>query len=334
MQSWLIGYNVSMKAVLFGTGWRAMFYVRIARALPELLEIVSVCTRKEERAELMRKEGLAAFTDPEKALAVPHDITLAVSGKEGFYPLMCRLKERSEFVLTETSFLPLSDKELDDLSGMKGAVAEQYRFTPLYASAIAAMDMVGEIDQLYLSGLHNHHAASIARTVLGLGSRMPDEIRTLDFPSSIRKTGSKEGMIVNGTAEDYTRKLRLLRFGEKLFIQDFSTNQYHSYFYGRSFEIRGRYGIINEREVRCLGPDGYPCILPFAFHRDWTTGNGSLTLSHATLGERTVFVNPFYPAELNDDEIAIADIIRRIDAGEDYPEIISGVEDARLGRLL
>ena len=74
--------------------------------------------------------------------------------------------------------------------------------------------------------------------------------------------------------------------------------------------------------------------MPFIFHRDVSVGNGSLALTHVTLGERTLFVNPYYPADLNDDEIAIAEILRRMDSGEDCPTILSGIEDARTGRLL
>ncbi len=283
---------------------------------------------------MFRNEGLNAVTDSSAALSVPHDIVIVASGKDGFFPLMKMLEARKEFVLAETTFSTLGDEELDELSGMKGAVAEQYRYTPLFASMLAALDRIGEVDQLYLSGLHNHHAAAVARDVLGFSGCSPDEVISYDFPSSIIRTGSNYGMVVNGEREDYKRKLRILRFGKKLFINDFSSNQYVSYFYGRRFEVRGEKGIINDREARYAGCEGYPVIMPFGFHRDWTTGNGSLTLSHVTLGDRTIFVNHFYPASLNDDEIAIAEIIRRIDKGEEYPSILSGIEDARVGRLL
>ena len=321
-----------MKAVLCGTGWRAMFYLRISRMVPELLSIVSVYTRREERAEMMKKEGVASFLDINKALAVPHDAVIVASGKEGFFQIMKMLDEMNEFVIAETSFLSLPENELCGLSGMKGAVAEQYRYTPLFSSMIASLDMLGDVDQLYLSGLHNHHSASIARIVLNLGAAMPDEISSVDFPSRILKTGGRNGLDVSG-ADEYTRKLRILRFGKKLFIHDFSSNQYHSYLFGKKAEIRGSLGIMTEHDVNMVA-DGYPVSLPFSFHRDYVTGNGSLTLSHVTVGRHTVFVNPFYPRLLNDDEIAIAILIKRIENGEDYPSILSGIEDARLGRLL
>lgn len=319
-----------MNAVLFGTGWRALFYIRIAKALPELLTIVSVFSKSEDRARLFEN----GTSDINKALSIKHDAVIVASGKDGFFSIMKMLEERNEFVISETTFQSLSDNELNDLYSMKGAVAEQYRYTPLYGAMLSSLELVGEVDQLYLSGLHNHHAASIARDVLGICVDSIEEIKSVDFPSSIIQTGCRDGLVREGKIEDYLRKIRIIRSGNKLFMNDFSSNQYHSYLYGKTFEIRGSRGIINEREVRIVGDDGFVHIIPFVFHRDWVTGNGSLTLSHATLGGRTVFVNPFYSAPLNDDEIGIAEILRRIEQGEQYPTISSGIEDAKLGKLL
>lgn len=326
--------EVFMDIILFGTGWRSKFYLRIARALPALLNIRAVCTRHAERAEALRKEGVEATTDISYALSLPHDAVIVASGNDGFVPLMKMLGERNEFVISETSFLRLSEAELDELGDMKGAVAEQYRYTPLYASLMASLHKIGPIDQLFLSGLHNHHAASIARDILTLGDSMPDDIKSLDFPSEMRKTAMRDSLVISGGLEEYVRKIRIMRFGNKLFINDFSSNQYHSYLYGKQVEIRGENGFLTEMGLHTVTASGYPCSVPFVFHRDWVTGNSGLTLSHVTLGEECVFANPFYPAMLNDDEIAIAILIKRIESGDEYPTIFSGILDARLGKLL
>ncbi len=323
-----------MKAVLCGTGWRAMFYVRISRMLPELLSLVAIYTRTRERAELFSEDPFPVMTDLSEALSVPHDAVIVATGKDVFFPLMKKLKDRGEFVVSETTFLSLDDSEMEELYDMKGACAEQYMYTPLYASILKGCELVGNIDQLYLSGLHNHHAASIARIVLGLGDSMPEKISSLDFPSRVVKTGERKGMVADGVDEEYSRKLRVLSFGDKLFINDFSSNQYHSYLYGKRVEIRGNKGVVTEQGISFCTSDGLAHSMPFVFYRDSSLGNGSLTLSHVTLGERTVFRNPFYPAMMNDDEIAIAMLLKRIEDGMDYPSINSGIMDARLGRLL
>lgn len=323
-----------MKAVLFGTGWRAMFFVRIAEMVPSLLTITSVYTHAEERAEEMRARGLNASADLNEVLSAEHDAVIVASGKNGFYEMMMKLKERGEFIISETSFLPLSDRELATLEDAKGATAEQYQFTPLYASIIASLPMIGRIDQVYISGLHNHHAASIARAVLGIDDEIPELLGSADYGSRMLKTGERKGMDTAGEMEDYTRSLRMLKFSKGLFINDFSSNQYHSYFYGKRIEIRGEKGIITEQGVNTVDDNNFPVFLPFVFHRDISVGNGSMTLTHVSLGERTVFINPFYPENLNDDEIGIALLLKNIEEGLQYPSVRDGILDAKLGKML
>ena len=324
-----------MRAVLFGTGWRVRFFMRIAGLLPDILSISSVYTHSEERAAGLRKEGYAAFTDPDEALDIPHDAVIAASGKNGFFETLSFLHGRNERIISETTFLSLSDDELDEVSGYGGLVMEQYPYTPLFASVLNALPYLGEhCDQLYLSGLHNHHSAAIARRILGLGCQLPDECQAVDFPSRMVRTGSRKGMERAGEIEGYDRKVRLLRFSSSLFIHDFSSNQYHSYLYGKKLEARGERGIMMEDGINGIDSAGYPFFLPFVFHRDSSTGNGSLTLSHVTLGERTLFVNPYYPLDMNDDEIAMARMLELYGKGEDIYPFSEGVADARLGRLL
>ena len=157
-----------MKAVLLGSGWRAQFYHRISYALPELLTISAVCTHDRERALALRKAGINAFSQIEEALAADHDTVIAAGSPALFAERMHFLMDRGESVISETSFLSLSDEENSAFLTMKGAVAEQYPFTPLYASVIASLPLIGKVSQLSVSGLHNHHAAAIARLILDL----------------------------------------------------------------------------------------------------------------------------------------------------------------------
>ena len=69
-----------MKAVLIGTGWRAHFYMRIARLLPDLLQIVSIYTHTEERRREIDDEGFEAFTDLDQALSYDHEAVIISSG--------------------------------------------------------------------------------------------------------------------------------------------------------------------------------------------------------------------------------------------------------------
>ena len=163
---------------------------------------------------------------------------------------------------------------------------------------------------------------------------MPESLGSVDYPSHMLKTGERKGMVRTGEMEDYKRALRLLRFSKGLFINDFSSNQYHSYFYGKTIEIRGERGIITERGVSTVDDKGYPVFMPFVFHRDVSVGNGPMTLTHVTLGAKTIFENPFYPMNLSDDEIGIAILLDHVVKGSGYPTMRDGILDARLGKML
>ena len=324
-----------MKAVLLGSGWRAHFYMRIARLLPDILSIASVYTRSGERCQMVLDEGFTASSDISTALSYEHDAVVIASGREGFAETLRYLHGKGERLIAETSFLPLSDNELEEFSSYDGLVMEQYQYTPLFSAVMSILsDMDDKPDQLYLSGLHSHHSASIMRRILGTGHHMPDEIHSMDFPSSIIRTGSRNGMDRSGETEEYERKVRMMRFGKALFIHDFSSNQYHSYLYGKHFEIRSRFSVITEEGVRTVDGRGYPLFMPFVFHRDAAFGNGSLALSHITLGSRTVFTNPYYPIGMNDDEIAMAMMLEQYGNGMDPYPFREGIMDAKLGKLL
>ena len=77
-----------MKAVLLGTGWRAQFFMRISQSLPDVLEITSVYTHTEERADEIREEGFRATTDLDEALSASHSAVIISSGKSGYYDML------------------------------------------------------------------------------------------------------------------------------------------------------------------------------------------------------------------------------------------------------
>ena len=320
---------------MLGTGWRARFYMRIAEFLPDMLRIAAVYTHTQERKAEMERKGFNAFADIDSALAVDHDAVIIASGKNGFSDTLRYLHGRKERIITETTFLDLPEPDLEEFSSYDGLVMEQYWNTPLFSSLLNVLSVLeAEPDQLYLSGLHNHHSASVARRVLGTGYQMPEEFHSLEYASSMIRTGSRNGLEISGESEDYVRRVRMMKLGSALFIHDFSSNQYHSYLYGKHFEVRCRRCVITENGVNGIDRDGYPYSMPFIFHRDSSVGSGSLALSHVTLGSRTVFVNPYYPLAMNDDEIAMAMMLEQYDGGRNPYPFCEGIMDARLGRLL
>ena len=319
--------------VLCGTGWRADFFTRIAKALPELFAISSIYTRREEKAQELSGQGYRATTNLDEALSYEHDAVIVASGKEGFFPLLQTLDARHEAILSETTFLSLSDEELNEVEKINGYTLEQYWYNPIYASIKKVLPKIGKISSVYLSALHNHHAASILRGIFG-DLEIKNVKRLLDQNTTCLKTGSRAGLDRERNLEDYTRKITAVEFttGE-VFITDFSSNQYHSYIIPSHIEIRGEQGVITEKGVVYIGPEGYPIELPFVFHKDDVKNNQELSISHVTAGPEVVFVNPFYPCAFNYDEIAIASMLKEFAEGRLDYTIKDGVEDARIGKF-
>ncbi len=323
-----------IKFVLCGTGWRAEFFVRIAKALPDLFAITAIYTRNEERAaEIKANRNIFATTELSKALSAEHDFVVVASGKAGFLELLQQLEARGEKIVTETTFSSLSDSDLDIASKINGYTLEQYWNTPLYSSIWKAISKIGKVDCVYLSALHNHHAASICRRIFP--SRCIEHRKLFEDTFSCIKSGSRFGMVRTGEEEQYTRKINLLKMEcGGTFINDFSSNQYHSYTIPSRIEIRGEKGVVTERGVSYINEEGYPINLYFDFHSDSGQMNQTLALSYVTLGSDIVFENRFYPLNFNSDEIAIASILIDIVNGKFDYTIADGVEDARLGRFL
>lgn len=318
--------------VLCGTGWRSSFFLRIAEALPEEFEIAAIYTRREERRKALAERGYRAETNLSAALSYPHDSVIVAGGKEDFLPLLKELSSLNETILSETTFLSLSESELDEAAKIPGFTLEQYWYTPLYASIKEALPLIGRVNSVYLSALHNHHAASIMRGLFP-GKEIKEIKRLFDLSYPSIKTGSRSGMERKGESEEVRRKVTAVTFSSgEVFVTDFSSSQYHSYIIPSHIEIRGERGWINEREVVHLSEDGYPVREEFVFYREESKINHTPTLSHVTLGGKVVYTNPFYNAPFSDDEIAIASMLREFSNSSLSYTIKDGVEDAGIGR--
>lgn len=322
--------------ILFGTGWRSDFYRRIARALPNEFPVPAVYTRHEERIKAISQEGFFCTSSMEEALSFAHDAVIVASGPAGLADTLEYLQSKGENIITETSYLSLSDEDTKRCSLIEGFAMEQYPYYPVFKAVSALLPRIGKVQEFRLSMLHNHHAAAMMRKVFPQCIEGFD-IKCLDHKASITKTDDRHGRCTTGESQDYTRKIRILTGkGDSpwLFVNDFSTNQYHTYLIPSSFEIRGEKGVLTNTGISYADEHGIVISDTFRRHFDGDSTNGSLTLSHITCLGQVVYTSPFYGASLNDDELAIASMLKDISELSCTYSIQDAITDAINGRLL
>lgn len=71
-----------LRFVVVGSGWRSLFYWRIAQALPERFELCAMLCRTEEKAEKMHREyGVPVSTSAEQCIALHPDLVVVAVNK-------------------------------------------------------------------------------------------------------------------------------------------------------------------------------------------------------------------------------------------------------------
>ena len=168
-----------MKKIRFavvGSGWRSLFYGRIAQALPAQFELAALGCRTEEKAARLRAEyGLPAVVGEAAVEAARPDFIVSAVNKQSMCETVRHWLAKGYPVLSETP-AALSMEELTALwqlhqAGARVQVAEQYRWYPRYGTVLRLVrsGLLGQPVSAYLSAMHDYHAAGMLRGLLGLG---------------------------------------------------------------------------------------------------------------------------------------------------------------------
>src|SRR4051794_441364 len=153
-----------------------MFFLRLARLVPDRLRAVGLVTRTPERAAQLSGEcGVPVFLSIDALLAAERPDYVIVSAPWPVTPQLTReLVRRGTPVLAETPPAP----DLDGLRalwhdvGASGLVqvAEQYLLMPGHAARLAVLGsgVIGQPTSVHLSSTHLYHAVSLIRGLLGV----------------------------------------------------------------------------------------------------------------------------------------------------------------------
>ncbi len=334
------------KLIIIGHGWRTNFYYRVAKLLPSEFEITACVLRTEERAkEVTQQEGFFATSSLESALETNPDFAVLCVPRDITASYLTTLMKLNIPVLCETP----PAKNVEDLNtlwketlalGGRIQVAEQYFLQPYYASMLQLIQKgyLGKVSSAMLSAVHGYHAVSLFRKYLGVGFENCT-IQGQRFTMPLTETHNRGGLLTTGKQITATRDWATLQFdsGNVAFL-DFMGEQYFSEIRTRRWNIQGSHGEINDDTVRYLNADNFPVVQ--SLHRLDVGINNIDEWSHRGYQflDQLVYENPYFPARMNDDEIAIASCLSNmkhyIETGEEFYPLAEALQDAYLSFVL
>jgi hypothetical protein len=331
---------------IVGGGWRAEFYLRIAHSCPERFGVTGMVVRSEEKGSAVEQRwGVRTFRTLDGMLAETAPRFVVTSVPWGVNPeLLKDLVARGVPALSETPPAP-------DLGGLRDLwecvtnaggcvqVAEQYHLQPMHQArlAVAASGKLGAVSQAQVSVAHGYHGISLMRRFLGITHEQAT-IRAFDFKSPLVAGPGRDGPPQKEETRQSKQDFVLFDYGDRLGWFDFTGDQYFSWVRKNRLLVRGDRGELTMDGVAYLKDYLTPVELKFTRHVAGADGNlEGLYLKGVQLGDEWLCRNPFAPAPLTDDEIAIAECLVRMDAcvetGADFYSLAEASQDHYLNLL-
>jgi hypothetical protein len=330
---------------IVGGAWRAEFFFRIAKALPDRFRVAGCVARAQAtRSRVERAWGIETFSAIDELVKLKPDFVVTSVPRIASAPIILELASHDIAVLAETP--PAHDLDaLVDLSkclpgNARIQVAEQYQFQPLHAArlALTRSGLLGEIHEAQVSVAHGYHGLSLLRKLLNLGFENAT-IRALAFNSPIIAGPNRAGPPAEEQKIVTTQIIASLEFQGKMAVFDFVEDQYFSWIRAHRMLVRGDRGEINNLDVRYLINFGTPMEIQLRRLDAGQTGNLEGYHHKGYVGGGVWWYrNPFAPARLSDDEIAVATCLdsmaRYLETGEAFYGLAEGSQDHYLGILI
>lgn len=310
-----------IRFAVIGSGWRSLFYVRIAKALPDMFELTALLCRGQEKADRIQKEyGIHTTTSEDEIIASKPDFVVSAVNKSSMSDVVRYWAAKGIPVLSETP----AGLDIDTLKAIrqdveKGAriqVAEQYF---LYPSIKAIIDecksgTIGEPVSLTISVMHDYHAASVIRRMLGTG--LEDvAITGKTFSMKVTDTRTRYEVLTEGRVVEKEEKHLIMEYADgKTAFYDFMSDQYRSPIRNRYINLRGTRGEIINDVVYYLDKDNLAAC------------------------KKLDITNPYGYAGLSEDEAAITGILlgmkEYVDTGKEVYPMDEALYDAYMGILM
>ena len=310
-----------IRFAVIGSGWRSLFYVRIARALPDMFELTALLCRGQEKADRIQKEyGIHTTTSEDEVIVSKPDFVVSAVNKSSMSDVVRYWAAKGIPVLSETpaglDIDTLKAIRQDVENGARIQVAEQYF---LYPSIKAVIDecksgTIGEPVSLTISAMHDYHAASVIRRMLDTG--LEDVTVTgKTFSMKVTDTRTRYEVLTEGRVVEKEEKHLIMEYADgKTAFYDFMSDQYRSPIRNRYINLRGTRGEIINDTVYYLDKDNLATC------------------------KKLDIKNPYGYAGLSEDEAAITGILlgmkEYVDKGKEVYPMNEALYDAYMGILM
>jgi hypothetical protein len=224
--------------------------------------------------------------------------------------------------------------------GARVQVAEQYQFQPMHAARISLVQAgrIGEAAEATVSISQTYHAVSLMRKLLSVGFEEA-KIRAMSFQTSMVAGPNRQGIPMREEMMTAPRDMAWLDFGGKLGIYDFTKDQHRSWIRSNHLSVRGQRGEIFNHRLSMLADFQTPLHLELKrINKGEEENLEGYYMQGIMAGESWVYRNPFIPARLYDDEIAIATCLQLmaeyVAGGAEFYSFAEAAQDHYLGMMI
>ncbi|WEK54580.1 MAG: Gfo/Idh/MocA family oxidoreductase [Candidatus Cohnella colombiensis] len=338
--------NVVSFSIIGGSGFRAQYFLRVAQALPDKFRVSGMVVRDAGKGqEMEQKWNIATYRSLEELLQKEKPDFVVISTNHSSIEYLLQLTELGIPALVETPPAP----DLDGLLllherltkiGAKVQVAEQYHLHPMNVARqnVIQSGRLGPITQATVSISQTYHGVSLIRKMLGIGFE-DAVIRAMKFNSPIVAGPDRSGPPKEEAIIMSERELAWIDFGGKLGIYDFTVNQHRSWIRSSHLNVRGERGELFDHRLEVLSDFKTPLHLELKrINKGEEEYVGGYYLEGIIAGEQWVYRNPFIPARLYDDEIAVASCLMKmaefVAGGPSFYSLPEASQDHYLGMMI
>ena len=307
---------------LYGSGWRAEFFIRVARSLPHLFSIAGMITRDPEKAARFIRLGLHVYPAAEELLATGHIDFMVVSVNASVsVDISLDLLRQGVPVLLETPVAP----SIPDLArfkqslpaGAKLQIAEQYPLQPMHQARLAmiAQGKLGTPSFVQISNTHAFHAIALMRKYLGIGlTETVTKVTATSFPISGVAGFMRDGLSPTERIDTPTQVIATMQFDNgKVGLINHEGGQHRSYVRSSIVQVKGERGEILNSQLKYLKDHRTPITSTFEHKLLGQEDNfEGYDLKGIFVDSQWIYTNPYTGSRLVDDEIAVAQLMKHM----------------------